>query len=219
MKKFRTLYNKKGLRRSDPDRYQFALFVVGAVAVLALVFVLGIQAGRVIERRAHRSGGPGGSSAAAGIVPGRIENAAVRDVSREMAAYSEEASRVPPAPAQSARERLEETEKSVTFPATLAGKAPAPVPLGPGTAALDKAGAHGGYLVQAGAFRERSGADALLARASKVGFKGSVAESRGAKGRVVYRVLIGPYATRGEADNAARAIKRRLGVGAFVPRG
>jgi cell division protein FtsN len=68
--------------------------------------------------------------------------------------------------------------------------------------------------VQVGAFRQREAADALRTRLHGAGYDATVLEADGGPAR--YRVRVGGFATRGEAERAARDLAARLGVSAFV---
>jgi hypothetical protein len=74
----KSLYNKKGHRRGEGERGPFAFFAVGAVVVLALVFVIGLQVGRVIEKGAAAPDVRGGKSASAS------------DIRKDLGSFSEE---------------------------------------------------------------------------------------------------------------------------------
>lgn len=223
----KSLYNRKGVRRSESERHQFAFFVAGSVVLLVVVFVIGIQAGRVIERKWGRPEIPVGKGAAGAIVEGRSDNAAGAVIGKEMAAFSEEAAKVPAVDPQGAREQLEETERNLTFRQTLSKKAAEPVPLEPRAGAPKAAPARrgggrsdgAGHSVQAGAFRDRAGADALAAKAGRIGMRASVTEAKAANGKTIYRVLVGPYAGEEEARAAIRTLKQRMKIDGFLVRG
>lgn len=206
----KTLYNRRGIRRGDGDRSQFAFFLTGAVVVLAVVFVIGIQVGRVIEKNAAtkevasgKTGGP--------IVLGKETS---REISREIGAFSEEAEKLGSPPAPSPEERVRETERSVTFRETL-GKKEAVQPKlvksanekpaareNRSTAAM--AGTR--LYVQVAAFRERDGADAMRKRLEKAGYSAIIAPSASSTSGVILRVLVGPYTGKSEAGSALRKL-------------
>ena len=56
-----------------------------------------------------------------------------------------------------------------------------------------------GYFVQAGAFRTEKDADAQRAKLAMLGWEARVSE-REQSGRVVYRVRVGPFAKRDDAE-------------------
>ena len=63
------------------------------------------------------------------------------------------------------------------------------------------------YFVQAGAFRTAEDAEAQRAKLSLMGLEARVSE-REQSGRQVFRVRVGPFSTREEADKAAQKIKQ-----------
>ena len=62
------------------------------------------------------------------------------------------------------------------------------------------------YFVQAGAFRTQQDADAQRAKLAMLGWEARVSE-REQNGRTVFRVRVGPFNSRAEADKAAARIK------------
>ncbi|MCY4041625.1 MAG: septal ring lytic transglycosylase RlpA family protein [Gammaproteobacteria bacterium] len=70
------------------------------------------------------------------------------------------------------------------------------------------------YFVQAGAFRERSNAAQLEARI-KAKDIGRISTERSLAGNL-FRVLVGPFATRSEAESAKRKLRSRLGIRALI---
>ncbi len=93
---------------------------------------------------------------------------------------------------------------------------PAPTPAATKPAAKPASGvapttAGGDWVVQLGSFGEESNAKRLAQRASTFGYKAEISSYR-ASGRTMYRVRVGPYATRGQAD----AVSSALGAHGFV---
>ncbi|ADQ85628.1 MULTISPECIES: septal ring lytic transglycosylase RlpA family protein [Methylovorus] len=74
-----------------------------------------------------------------------------------------------------------------------------------------------GDYVQVGAFKLQSNADALSNRIREQGLAGNVA-TQSWYNNGTYRVLLGPYSSRAEADRAAANIKQTLGTTAIVIR-
>ena len=217
----KSLYNRRGIRRGDGERSQFAFFLTGAVVVLAVVFVIGIQVGRVIEKKALSrevaSGKPGGP-----IVTGTETS---REISKEIGAFSVEAEKLGSAPAPSPEERVRETERSVTFRETLETKQaaqPKLVPPAHGPPAREpspsaaKAGSR--FYVQAGAFREREGAESLRKRLEKSGYRATVSAATSKSAGGGHQVLVGPYADSGEAGAALRKIAGAFRTQPFLVR-
>ena len=208
----KSLYNRKGIRRGGEERSQFAFFLTGALVLFAIVFVIGMQVGRVIEKNAAKKemeAGKGGGAIVVGKEPST-------EISREIGSFSEEAAKLPSPPAPTPGERLRETERSVTFRETLERKHPkqaelAPPPAKkepsrekPETAAPASSGAR--LFVQAAAFRDRAGAETMRKRLEQGGHKAMIAAPVAGKGETFHRVLVGPYPDRDAATRAMRKI-------------
>ncbi len=210
----KTLYNRK-YGGSEGDRRSFAFFAVGGLAVLAVVFLIGLQVGRYIEKGA----------ASREEQPGKAGQDNGSDLRKDLGAFSEEAARVRPVPPPDADNTVKETEKSVTFPETLARKDLGPVPLvgpqgktkeaPPGTETAPRGKS---FLVQSAVFRNKGSAQQMKARLAKAGYPARIVESRGKKG-VRFRVLVGPYARRDAAVKAIRKLKAEMKIDAVLVRG
>lgn len=206
----KTLYNRKGIRRGGEERSQFAFFLTGALVLFAIVFVIGIQVGRVIEKNAAKREREARKEGGA-IVVGKPST----EIGREIGSFSEEAAKLPSPPAPTPGERLRETERIVTFRETLERKEPKQADLvlppakkepsreTPEAAAPAPSGAR--LFVQAAAFRDRTGAEAMRKRLVKGGYKASIAAPDAGRGETFHRVLVGPYPDR---DAATRAMKK-----------
>ena len=209
----KTLYNRK---YGGGDGHSFAFFVVGGLAVLAAVFLIGLQVGRYVEKSGASREDQGGRTGP--------DNAA--DIRKDLGAFSEEAAGVRPVPPPDADNDAKETEKSVTFPETLARKEPGPTPLvrpgakGKGAPSAGKAVAarEKPFLVQSAVFRSKGSAREMKARLSKAGYPARIVESRGKKG-VLFRVLVGPYAGKDAAVKTIRKLKTEMKINAVLVRG
>lgn len=84
-----------------------------------------------------------------------------------------------------------------------AERAPADPPARP--AAADAQNATGGWVVQLGSFRDRDNADRQAARVTTYGFEPAVTVFT-AGGQSMYRVRVGPYDSRGRADETASTL-------------
>ena len=62
------------------------------------------------------------------------------------------------------------------------------------------------YFVQAGAFRNRTEADAQRARLSLLGMSARITE-RDQAGRTIYRVRLGPFSSKADADSARSRVE------------
>jgi cell division septation protein DedD len=216
----RSLYNRKGVRRGGGEGHSFAFFATGAAAVLAAVFLIGFQVGRVVEKKSARSeigaGKPGGP-----IVVGK-ENAS--EIRREIGAFSEEAEKLPSVPPPTAEERVRETERSLTFREALEKRDPAPAVLSPSSAAQPPSGREtaartprgGRIYVQAAAFRDRGAAERMRLRLESAGYPGVTIAAAAGAGTGLHRVLVGPYEGRKAAAGAMERIAAEHGVKPFL---
>jgi D-alanyl-D-alanine carboxypeptidase len=79
-----------------------------------------------------------------------------------------------------------------------------------------KLNAPDGYIVQLGAFRERDRAEFLARQFAQRGLQTYLERITPAKGEVTYRVRVGPYAARGEAEEIANEILQTSGQQAII---
>jgi len=83
---------------------------------------------------------------------------------------------------------------------------PVPKPAAPAPAATAQAApTHGDWAVQLGSFGAEDNAKKLAQKVNVYGYKPEVASSR-ASGKALYRVRVGPYKSRAEADATASAL-------------
>jgi DedD protein len=120
-----------------------------------------------------------------------------------------------PAPAPATRETAVRASAAPAAPADATSAAAKPVTLAPAKSAAEPVAktpstpkaVTGGFVVQLAAFADDKGANALANRLKKTGhpaFTEPVTTSRG----TLWRVRVGPYATRDEANNARDRLKR-----------
>ena len=107
----------------------------------------------------------------------------------------------PPADATAARTPASKPATAQAKPATKADTKPAASadPLGDLARAKSAAVDPFDYFVQAGAFPSQSGADAQRAKLAMLGWEARVSE-REQNGRTVYRVRVGPFSKRDDAE-------------------
>jgi len=222
----RSLRHKLGFRRGDPDRHSFAFFVVGILVVIAVAFFLGFQLGRYVEKGAGKEvvgkialpAGPAGENGA------RISTSA--EIRKEMSAFSEEAVKVPgvappAAKPPTAGDDLKKTESEATFPEALSRKDPSPEPMGKKKekAAIAAPSGEAKYMLQAGAMKTRETADTLRKRLERRGYKAKVIHATNRNHGEVYRVRVGPFASREEAMNAMKAIRAEMKIDVILLKG
>jgi len=230
----KSLRHKLWYRRGDPDRHSFAFFVVGTLVVIAVAFFLGFQLGRYVEKSAAKeAGGKAGSPGPAAENGARIGTSA--EIRKDMSAFSEEPSKIPEVapPAAippTAREDLMKTESEATFPESLSRKDPSPEPMekkkgkdrdtehkGNVKAAAPPGGTK--FILQAGAMKSRETADALRMRLDRSGYKAKVMRATTRALGEVYRVRVGPFASRDEAMKAMKAIKTEMKIDVILLKG
>lgn len=212
----KSLYNKRGHRRGEGEGHSFAFFAVGAVVVLAAVFVIGLQVGRVVEKRAAAPDVRGGKSAPA------------VDIRKDLGAYSEETQKVPVVPPPFASTTVNEVEKKLTFQETLSKKDPTTVPLvkpakkddaaSRGSAAAAGSGVRK-YSVQAGSFRDKKAAEAFRKRLDEAGYAVRIVPAAKKNREKVFRVVAGPYPDAEAGRKAVRRLKKEMKIDAFLTQG
>jgi len=215
------LYNRRGVRRGDGERSQFAFFLTGAIVVLAVVFVIGIQAGRVIEKHAASKEVASGKAGGA-IVVGKDRG---EEIGREIGSFPGGAGKADASPGSSPEERVRDTERSVTFRETLERKEAVPPKLTVSpperTSSSPKrdAAASGSRLyVQAAAFRKREGAEAMQKRLRAAGFPSIISPAMAGSSGMIHRVLVGPFAGNRDAGTAREKIAEEFRTRPYLVR-
>ena len=115
-------------------------------------------------------------------------------------------------------EALKSASQEVNHPAPsqlVARTAPSSVTL-VGTEDAGKLSSPEGYILQLGAFRERERAEFLARRFSQTGLEAFLEKVTPAKGEVTYRVRVGPYVARSEAEEIANEIFQTSGHQAII---
>jgi cell division septation protein DedD len=182
-----------------------AVFVAACLAVLALTFLLGVLVGR---QWAHRASADSARVAGAPASPG------ARSRARRLSEREAEE------PASQIQEKLT-FYQTLTAPLT-AGPPPAaqrthaePARGAPAPAsAPPRPGAVGdqGYTIQVAAFRSRAQADKLRETLGGEAYVAEIGAGRGAP----FRVRVGSFASRAEAEARAVRLRTELSLGAFV---
>ncbi len=204
----RTARYKARYRRGEPDRYYNAFFIFGALVVVAAIFFIGLQVGRVVERGAMKE------------KTARKADAGTKEkIRKQMTSYTDEAVRIPvvtpappPPPPPNAGEELKKTEATATFPDSLTRKDNVPQPL-----VKPKAGAESAskkrFILQAAALKTREAAESLKGKLEREGYKARVILVPGkGKEKDLYKVRIGPHGSKEEALKAMRDIRTALKI-------
>ena len=208
----KTLRYKSEKKWGDPDRFSNAFFIIGALVVFAVVFFLGLQVGRMVEK-----------DRASGFSARKDEGQKKEEIQREMSAYSEEAVQIPvimpPPPPPDPIEELKISEKTVTFPDSLTRKDAVPQPLVKSKTPAPKPAAASpakkAFILQASAFRNRESADALKTKLDNKGFKAKVVREV-VGGKDLFKVQTGPYGSKEDANKAIKDIRSAFKIDAII---
>ena len=138
-------------------------------------------------------------------VPAVADNAAPASGASEPTAANAAASAAEPTAAVATARPAQATAPPPSAPAatTPERRAPAVAAPAPRPGATPVAG--GDWVVQLGSFGDEDNARRLAQRASTFGYKAGVSSHRSG-GRTMYRVRVGPFETRGQADATASAL-------------
>ena len=190
-------------RRTRPQRREGVLAWVGtALAGLVLIvagFGAGVLLGVVSEEPAALAGVLTGGKERVALASGRSD-----EVTGEQPA---------PAPRMAAPERSSgESAGERTARATPVARERAQ-PEGRDLPAVSAAPT--GYAVQVGAFASSEAARAMRSKLAAKGYESFVAAGAAARGQR-WRVRVGPFANRAQADRAAWQLKRREGISTWV---
>jgi len=220
------LYNKRGSRMGGGDRHPFAFFAIGTIVILAAVFFIGLQVGRVVEKNAA----PPEPASAKGPDPPAAQASNPKEpgneIRKELGAFSQDAAKVPVVPPPDAKTTVEEVEKRLTFQESLPKKEDSPLPLVKASRSDVKAVPRTSdvgtrkYAVQVGAFREKGTAESLRRKLEKAGYTPKVMVSAGKKkGQKIHRLVLGPFTDKAAARKAASKLKSEFKINAFVTPG
>lgn len=152
----------------------------------------------------------GGEAEVAAPAPAEPVAAVPESPSATPAAQEPPVAEAPVAAVEAAPPPREAEPPPAPAPQTAAVPAPAPAPPKPAASApqprpAPAVAARGAWAVQLGSFSEESRARGVVQRAGTFGYKAAVTTVR-SNGRTLYRVRVGPYAARAEADAAASAL-------------
>ncbi len=187
------------------DGRQIASIVVGALVILAVVFVLGLNVGKQIGSRRAESARPGDLDALdrAPAPPPPVKDDALtfhERLTKEAPPPAPEVATPPPAPPAA--------PSSATASQALPPPAPEPAP------EPAKGGTTKPWTVQLGASRDRGEAERMTARFAALNPRIEEAEVPG-KGRF-FRVRVGGFESREDAERYLRDVARETGAKGFV---
>lgn len=86
-------------------------------------------------------------------------------------------------------------------------------------ASTNSASERGNFRVQVGSYQKRSDADELAARFRQAGIPSRVEETQVPELGAWYRVYLGPYASRAEADAVIKSVQQRMHITGLLLRG
>jgi DedD protein len=193
---------------------QAVLLFAGVLVALAVAYLLGVATGLAGREPAEKS------AAAPTPVPSPAAVAALRKTPAERASSG--------APAAATKVPA----RASPAPVTAAAREPAPVPTlqffeeepekaaqatpGPGGKAAASEKASGSFWVQVVSTSSQREAESRRALLVKHGHHATVSQARGAKGGDLYRVRVGPYASREEASRASEELVRKEKVKTWI---
>jgi DedD protein len=218
------------------DGRQIASIVVGALVILGVVFVLGLNVGRQIATRqvdAARAGDLEALDRPPSTPSPGVDDASLtfhdRLVKQKPAAtppVTAAAVSTPAAPPPSAPQSAPTTPPPAVVQAASTPPAAAPAPAAPATkppeekaevqarAAKPPPAGTGAFTIQIGATQQRPEADRIAARYRSLRPRVEAADVQG-KGRW-YRVRVGSFETREAAERYRKDVARETGVPGFV---
>ncbi len=187
------------------------VFMFMAVTVVAVVIFLcgvmvgrGVRAPRAIEQADATIESPVDPTAAIQTpAPAPPTSDTPSPASPEKLTYADRLSASTPPPETLKEPVIQEVKATAPAKTPAAVKTPKPAPLS--APASDSAG--GGFVVQVTAVKERSEADQIAKRLASKGFK-SFVTSPSAGAAKVYRVRVGTYSDRREAEAIARRLEK-----------
>ena len=192
----------------ETDRFSNAFFIIGSIVVFTAVFFLGMQIGRIVEKDQVKK-----------QEMRKDEGSKKEEIQQDMSAYSEEAVRIPvvmqPLPPPGASEELKESEKAATFPDSLTRNNAAPKPPAPAPKPAVSPPAKKTFVLQAGALSSREAADELKTKLEKKGYRTRVLRES-VKGKILYKVRVGPYGTKDEATREVKNLRAALKIEAII---
>jgi cell division septation protein DedD len=174
--------------------------LAGAALLVLIGFFLGLVAGAMFEEPRLVIDHVAGNTTdvpldAPGLAPGTPGVAPAPEAGAEQAAAPAPVE----APPAAAPEPLGLSGARAPEPVAAVAAAPAPAP----TPAVSSPPPPG-FEIQVGAFGERGAADVLVQKLQRAGYQARIVPTEGA---ARFKVRVGPYATRADAESRARSLK------------
>jgi cell division septation protein DedD len=212
--------------RSAPREFQLETRHLAAIIlIVAILCISSFMLGRWVERQSSRA-------TAEGLRSGLQQSLSVEDVNKELTYFRTlegeapppKVATPPPEPGRPAPVRVEspapETESSSreadedSRPETASTASSRVSPPSPANAAASQGS---GVHIQVLATKDAAAARALRDRLSSHGFKASIAAGTSSSGAGISKVRVGPYASRAEAERAAKRLRAEEGLRTWIP--
>jgi DedD protein len=223
----------RGRARGGTRALQWVALLTAGTVILGLTFTLGILVGRqwsrpassvaALESGARKTVPPGKRGGLSGT---NVESA---EVDQKQLTFYQTLTAPLGRAAADASQRHEERTKALPAPEPARGEALQPPPylyasrgetvVGKpavdSSAAADKAPT-GPWSVQVAAFKSQAQADALQKQLRQSGFDAYVASAAGSDGQTNYRVRIGTFTSKAEAQRIAERVRGERSLAAFI---
>jgi len=227
----------RGRGRNGPGRAQWIVLLTASALIMGLTFALGVLVGRQWSRpvamtssveagaRKTTPAGKRGGLSSADVEP-------VPSVDQKLTFYqtltaplgrgSADASQRQADKAKPATARAEPIasppppSRSASHDETLIEKSAPPEAKAGADAARPAAEASGLWSVQAGAFKTRAQADGLEKQLRQAGFDAYVTQASGEDGQIRFRVRVGTFKSKAEAQRVADRMRAERSAAAFV---
>lgn len=215
--------SEDGFHEIQLNGKQLIFLFMAAAVVAVVVFLSGVMVGRGVrvekaavalgdippDTAAPAATAPGGAAAPASATPPATPPPPVHDelsyydrLEKPAAGAAEKSPEpAPPPPAQAAPAPVAESSKPAPAPAKAVQKPE------PAAASAPQAGSTG-YSVQVIAMRERSSSETIAKRLAGKGYNAYVLDPAPGSRSTLYRVRVGPYKTRREAEDAKARLEK-----------
>lgn len=232
----------RGRAKNGPGKFQWIALLTAVAVIMGLTFTLGVLVGRQWSRSVSIAAVP--DSAARKVVPpgkrGGLSGADVESppaVDQKLTFYqtltaplgrgSADASQSPVrSPSQSPTQHAQDVAKVLPVPEPVHVVPPPPYPYtSRGETIVEKPAAHdaaaqpesaGLWSVQVAAFKTQAQADGLQKQLKQAGLDAYVASAAGSDGQTNYRVRVGTFKSKAEAQRTAERVRGERSLAAFV---
>ncbi len=195
----------RGRRKSGGGARRFVLLMVAALLTLSLGFFLGVVVGQkwtrspLLGAASDPAKKPPAPSRRALSEAGAVKPPQIQEKLTFYETLTAPLGATPPPPKAEATR----PQAPAALPAEAGREAPSPAP-------------ERGYTVQVSAYRVRPAAEEMERKLREAGFEAYVATISGDDGRMTYRVRVGNFPTRGEAQRVAERLRSERGLSPFV---